>query len=255
MWPGIHPTRENTTSAHGKISELKPGCAICRDAGWVYPCLPDGRVDYGHPHRCSCMIDHDWQRRQAEFLKYCELPTATEDRRFDTFKAHNQTLADALQAAHDVVAGRINLLVLASGVDRGKTHLAIAICRSWLGKGKSAKYAFVPLLLDELRAGFQMDGDESFNSRFMFYQRVGLLVLDDLGAEVRTAWAVEKLETIIDYRYINQLPTVVTTNCGLDEFTDRIRSRIGRWPNNRVLSIEDVEVAEYTRYKKSKAKK
>lgn len=210
----------------------------------------DGKLDYLHPHRCACKAQADWERRQAKYLKYCELPTATDDRNFTTFRAYNEVLKSMLQAAKDVISGKINLLVLASGVDRGKTHLAIAICRSWLAKGRSAKYAFVPLLLDELRAGFQHDGDDSFQSRFMFYQRVGLLVLDDLGAEVRTAWAVEKLETIIDYRYINHLPTVITTNCGLEEFSDRIRSRIERWQDSEIIAIENSEAPEYTKYKR-----
>jgi len=82
----------------------------------------------------------------------------------------------------------------------------------------------------------------------MFYQRVNLLVLDDLGAEVKTAWAVEKLETIINTRCENELPTVITTNCGIDEFTDRIRSRILRWNNSIRLSLDDAK--EYTEIKK-----
>jgi DNA replication protein DnaC len=84
----------------------------------------------------------------------------------------------------------------------------------------------------------------------MFYQRVNLLVLDDLGAEVSTAWAIEKLETVINTRCENELPTVITTNCGISDFTDRIRSRILRWPNNLIIAVEDDEAKEYTEIKK-----
>jgi DNA replication protein DnaC len=179
--------------------------------------------------------------RQIRFSKYCELPAQTEDRTFETFKAYNSSLEKCLQGAKDLVAGKFNLLVLASDVDRGKTHLLIAICREWMKLGKSAKYAFVPLLLDELRAGFTNKDDHSFDSRFNFYQKVGLLGLDDMGAEVKTAWSIEKLETILDYRYINKLPTVITTNCGINEFSDRIRSRIQRWPDNLIIPLENVK--------------
>jgi DNA replication protein DnaC len=184
------------------------------------------------------MAQADWERRQAEYLKYCELPEGTEDRTFTTFKAYNTKLKEALEAAKDVVSGKIKFLTLSSDVDRGKTHLAIAICRSWLGKGRSAKYAFVPLLLDELREGFQKGNEESYYSMFEFYRKVGLLVLDDLGAEHKTEWAIEKLETIIDYRYINQLSTVITTNCSPDEFPPRIRSRIQRAKDSKVIVID-----------------
>ena len=135
-----------------------------------------------------------------------------------------------------------------SEVDRGKTHLAIAICREWLKKGKTAKYAFVPLLLDELKAGFQSEGANSYQARFDFYCKVNLLVLDDLGAGKKTDWAIEKLETLIDYRYINNLPLVVTTNKDLDYLSPRIGSRLKRAENSRIVVIK---AAEYRLRKKA----
>lgn len=146
-------------------------------------------------------------------------------------------LKEAYDAAQDVIDGKLVFLTLASGVDRGKSHLAIAICRAWLASGRTAKYAFVPLLLDELRAGFNLDGDNSYNSRLNFYMKVSLLVLDDLGAGKQTDWAIEKLESIVDYRYIHGLVTVITTNCQPKELSPRIRSRIQRANNSRIVSI------------------
>jgi DNA replication protein DnaC len=191
---------------------------------------------------------------QIRFSKYCELPETTEDRTFENFKTYNPILKEMLEGAKGVVDGKVNLLILAGGVDLGKTHLLIAIIRAWMAAGKSAKYSFVPLLLDELRAGFKNEGDDSYYSRFMFYQRVGLLGLDDLGAEVKTAWAVEKLETILNTRCDNKMPTVVTTNCGMYEFSDRIRSRFNRWPNKLIIAIQPNSIKEYTDYKKEKVK-
>lgn len=216
-------------------------CQICNDGGWVTPVV-NGKPDYAHPKRCRCMTQSDNEKRQASYLKYCELPPATEDRTFETFRTTGvPKLKEALEAAREVVAGKIGFLTLTGEVDRGKTHLAIAICRAWLAAGKSAKYAFVPALLEELKAGFKQEGDHSYESRFTFYQKVGLLVLDDLGAEAKTAWAIEKLETIIDYRYINELATVITTNKTAEDFTPRIRSRIQRAKNSRVVVITSPE--------------
>lgn len=239
----------NTTSRPGKI-EVNYNCKKCFDAGVVYARKEDGKPDYSKVVDCECIKAQREKEMQIRFSKYCELPEATEDRTLETFKAYNPKLKECLQGAKDMVAGKVNLLVLASGVDRGKTHLLVAICRAFMASGRSAKYAFVPLLLDELRAGFQNKDDHSFDARFNFYQRVGLLGLDDLGTEVKTAWAIEKLETILDYRYINKLPTVITTNCGLDEFTDRIRSRIKRWPNNLIIAIQPNEAKEYIEVKR-----
>ena len=51
-------------------------------------------------------------------------------------------------------------------------------------------------------------------------------MLDDLGTQNTTAWAREKLFQIINYRYTHKLPTVVTTNIGLNEIDERVSSRL-----------------------------
>jgi DNA replication protein DnaC len=53
-----------------------------------------------------------------------------------------------------------------------------------------------------------------------------LLILDDLGTESNTPWADEKLFQVFNYRYNARIPTVITTNCELEEIDIRIRSRL-----------------------------
>jgi hypothetical protein len=71
------------------------------------------------------MAQADRQRKQAQFLKYCELPLASADRTFATFRANTPRLREALQAVQEVVAGKLKMLTLASGVDRGKPIWAL----------------------------------------------------------------------------------------------------------------------------------
>ena len=51
-------------------------------------------------------------------------------------------------------------------------------------------------------------------------------MLDDLGAESQTPWAQEKLFQLINHRYNEQLPTVITSNVDLDRMDGRIRLRL-----------------------------
>lgn len=219
-------------------------CLKCKDFGRYHP-LANGVPDYSKTVVCECQREILKRENQIRYMKYCELPAATEDRTFETFKCDKEgRLKEALHSAHQIVWGQLRWLTLISDVDRGKTHLAIAICRQWLADGQSAKYAFVPLLLDELRDGFNNKGENSYEFRFNFYLHVGLLVLDDLGAEAKTAWSLEKLETIIDYRYINDMATVITSNKTLDELNEispRIRSRILRANMSKVVNISAPE--------------
>jgi DNA replication protein DnaC len=88
-----------------------------------------------------------------------------------------------------------------------------------------ALFLTVPDLLDTLRFAYD-SVDTTFEERFDQIRNAGLLVLDDFGTQNATGWAQEKLFQIINYRYINKLPLVITTNLALDEIEPRIRSRL-----------------------------
>jgi DNA replication protein DnaC len=84
--------------------------------------------------------------------------------------------------------------------------------------------------------------DTTFEQRFNEIRNASLLVLDDFGTQNATAWAQEKLFQIINYRYINKLPLVVTTNLALDEIDARIRSRL---TDPQLVSIVRINAPDY----------
>jgi len=116
-------------------------------------------------------------------------------------------------------------LLLQGGYGCGKTHLAAAIANFAVEMGVPTLFLTVPDLLDTLRFSYDSE-DTTFEERFDEIRNAQLLVLDDFGTQNATAWAQEKLFQIINYRYINKLPLVVTTNLALDEIEARIRSRL-----------------------------
>jgi len=115
--------------------------------------------------------------------------------------------------------------LLQGGYGCGKTHLAAAIANFAVGMGVPTLFLTVPDLLDLLRFSFDAE-DVTFEQRFEQIRTAALLVLDDFGTQSATPWAQEKLFQIINNRYINRLPLVVTTNIPLDELEPRIRSRL-----------------------------
>jgi len=172
-------------------------------------------------------------------LQMCELPEATEHMTFEKWKPRAE-LAEVYDAALALAEGRSQGgLTFMSDTNRGKTHLLIAVCRHWLALGVPARYAYVPLLLEELRRGFGQEGANSYEKRFDFFKNVPLLALDDLGTEHSTPWVQEKLDTIIDYRLMHGLPLVVTTNLTMDEMAFRIRSRLQR--GGKIIYIDAPE--------------
>lgn len=207
----------------------------------MYP-LVDGKPDYSQAIPCRCMRAELAERRRVHLMKMADLSPDFERFNLDKFRMR-PGLEEAYNLAVDLAEerGPVKWLVLAGGTDKGKTHLAIGICLRWLSRGRPAKYGWVPLLLEELRRGFALEGDLSYAARFDFLLNVPLLVLDDLGTENKTPWVQEKLETIIDYRLIHNLPLVITTNKAMDELPVRIASRVQRVDFGRVLFIEASE--------------
>ena len=122
----------------------------------------------------------------------------------------------------------------------GKTHLAAAIANFAVGLGVPTLFLTVPDLLDWLRYAYGSQ-ESNFETRFEEIRNINLLVLDDLGTQNATPWAEEKLYQIFNYRYVNRLPTVITTNQVLDEIEGRIQSRLRDPELVRVIRIEALD--------------
>ena len=172
-----------------------------------------------------------WEPERWEKLKdsaAAGLPLLSrEAMRLHTWKdLSNPSLSYAYYVAKNMARGNLslgNLLVLAGPTGVGKTHLALAIAWEWFEDGFSVIFTRVDDLLDSLRQGYD---DNSYNKRMERLRRCSLLVLDDLGAEHAKEWAGEKIDRIVDWRYIDRLPLVITTNAKSEDLAPRVASRL-----------------------------
>ena len=138
-------------------------------------------------------------------------------------------LAFAKEAAEDFARSPEGWLLLTGQRGCGKTHLAVAIGGESLRQGRDVFFAFVPSLLDHLRATFSPDSPIGYDELFEQVKTAPLLILDDLGAESSTVWAKEKLYQIVVERHESRLPTVITSAFNLDELEEaepRVGSRL-----------------------------
>ena len=142
---------------------------------------------------------------------------------FGTFKTdgHNartrlqqESLCAALEAAREY-AGYPDTdkiwLTLSGNTGTGKTHLAVAIAVEQMEKGRSVFFAFVPELLDHLRATFSPESRVRYDRRFEEVKNTPLLILDGWGEEQSSPWAMDKLNQIIVHRHNFRLATIITT--------------------------------------------
>jgi DNA replication protein DnaC len=123
-------------------------------------------------------------------------------------------------------------LLFSGNTGGGKTHLCSAIGNALIAQGIGVKFVQCSRLFRRLRST-QSSFDESIEDVIRPYERVTLLILDELSTDKTTPFENEQLETLIEYRVGNRLPTLITTNSTVDELLSdkspidkRITSRI-----------------------------
>lgn len=107
------------------------------------------------------------------------------------------------------------------GFGTGKTHLAAAIALYLLNKGIPVIFGTLINLLGKIKETYS-DYNESEEKIIDTYCMVDLLVIDDLGKEKPTEWVLEKLYNIVNTRYENNKPIIITTNYNYDELVKRL---------------------------------
>lgn len=80
--------------------------------------------------------------------------------------------------------------------------------------------------------------NNSYHQKLQRIRQCSLLVLDDLGAEHAKEWAGEKIDRIVDWRYVSQMPLVVTTNAKSEDLAPRVASRLADHNCSMVVQID-----------------
>ena len=211
-----------------------PDCPYCHGLGFVGKDVPLGHPDFGKLKVCVCRQRELIEARQKKLYEQSNLG-ALREKSFENFKARGRVglaaqQADSLEQAYNSAvhfAGTLQgWLLLLGRYGCGKTHLAAAIANQAVAMGMETFFLTVPDLLDWLRFAYSDNISDSFEERFEKIRDIPLLVMDDFGTQNATAWAQEKLFQILNYRYINKLATVITSNNPLSSFEGRIRSRL-----------------------------
>lgn len=211
-----------------------PDCPYCHGLGFVGKDVPLGHPDFGKLKVCVCRQRELIEARQKKLYEQSNLG-ALREKSFENFKARGRVglaaqQADSLEQAYNSAvhfAGTLQgWLLLLGRYGCGKTHLAAAIANKAVAMGMETFFLTVPDLLDWLRFAYSDNISDSFEERFEKIRDIPLLVMDDFGTQNATAWAQEKLFQILNYRYINKLATVITSNNPLSSFEGRIRSRL-----------------------------
>ena len=209
-------------------------CPLCQDTGIV-----QGQI-------CAC----ERQRALEQRFRGARLPARLREQTFSSFSlewyspskrtplgnTEREHAADVLHTCQAFVASAMEDLHGATGIfltgesGLGKTFLCSAICHALAENGIVPLYIVFSDLLSSMRDSFGGGTDYSANELLETARQVPVLILDDLGAEYITDFAVSRLFDIVNYRRNEQLPMVISSNLTLLEvaqvYSQRVASRI-----------------------------
>lgn len=185
--------------------------------------------------RCSCQQeaydkDETERKRQEQLLLVSRLKAnglqdkSLRDYTFANDKGYNPEI----QKAYDYVEHWEEMkekslgLLLWGDVGTGKSFFAGCIANALLEQGIPVLMTNFSRILNTLTGMYSDDRNHFIDS----FNKYSLLIIDDLGIERSTDFALEQVFNVIDSRYRSKKPLIVTTNLTLDEL--KHPSDIGR---------------------------
>ncbi|NMA37904.1 MAG: ATP-binding protein [Papillibacter sp.] len=210
------------------IDEL-PACKICGDTGYV------GRKP------CSCLMKLYKEEQNKELSSLLKLG----EENFRTFKfSYYDDIVDPesnisprknMEMVHKyckIYAERFNgdgeNLFLNGGPGLGKTFLSSCIAGEVSKKGYSVVYDTAVNIIGRFEeAKFSRNGyAEEAQADVNRYLNCDLLIIDDLGTEMSTAFSISVIYNIINTRLIAKKNTVINSNLRIDEIRSRYSPQI-----------------------------
>lgn len=170
-------------------------------------------------YHCKAKKIAEKQAAAAKRFELAKIPPLYVNKTFADYviDAKNQSTVDA--------AKELQSLYICGSPGTGKTFLAAIMAQEFLKQGKSVIFGEVPILLDQLKATFNDNSKATLEELMKTLSEVDVLVMDDLGTETPTDWAVERLFSIVNARYNAQKTMIVTSNYTPDELERRLNAK------------------------------
>lgn len=232
----MNMSEEDKVREQVAMENCKPGnlnerdgydCKKCLNRGQIWEAWFDGKHWKESFVTCSCMkVRASIKRMERSGLK-------DSLKRFSEFKASEQWQTNMLNVAQAYAQADFSngeSLFIGGAVGGGKTHVCSAVCRELLYRGHEVIY--MPWLNESKRLK-AIANKENGAEEVAVYSRAEILYIDDLfkptpeqpdptGADIRLAYE------IINYRYINKLPMIVSCEKYMTELLEYDEATISR---------------------------
>lgn len=219
-----------------------------------------GTYEYIEP--CICTKGMPTQKMVND-KNFANVPSLYKDALMSNFRLDIYTDINARQtatSAYNYVVFYINrfadmsdkgigLYIYSRSKGCGKSRLASSISNELSNRGYRNKYASASGILNEIKASWnnnQLNETKIIND----YIKPNLLIIDDFGAMSGQDWMDEKFFNLLDKRYQENKPTIITSNYEIEKipFKDqRITDRLQDVDRFVVIKMPNVSVRNKSR--------
>ena len=231
-----------------KSWESKYKCPLCKDTGFI---LESREHLQPLAKECSCKVNRDIERAWSEFgVK------PSQAKRISEYKPYDKLTENAKQKVINYILNfddkkENNWFLLMGQPGAGKSHLAIGIGVA-LFKEKHKKVIYMPYTEAIMGLKGNAKDFEKYTTLLEKYKNAEVLVIDDLFKDkVRngniiadmTEIDMKHIYPLLNYRYYNDLITIVSTECTpemLEKLDGALAGRVmERAENNIVIFCGD----------------
>lgn len=176
--------------------------------------------------RCPYKIQADEERKRKSLVQSLYVPKEILRADMEKVDLGEEQRKEAIEAADDFTqrfqpGQKQKGLYLHGKFGVGKTYLMGAIANQLATeKGVRSLIVYTPDFFREMKASI---GDQTVNEKLDVIKQAPVLILDDIGAETISSWVRDDLlGTILQYRMMEEMPTLYTSNYDYDELEDHL---------------------------------
>lgn len=208
--------------------EPKWKCDKCQDRGKLYldnnivvcPCQQDNSIDQRQKKSGLSLKLKNARFQDTQFSKYKPKDRQNSEAVYTMVQKYLANLMENLKTVGKSPEG----LFIHGETGSGKTHLLGCMANKLIENNVDLLYMVYADLLDRIRETYNDSKAETESSILRRINNVPVLLIDDLGMEKNSEFAQKYLGQIIDHRYRNMLPTIITSNFTLSELKDRSKN-------------------------------
>lgn len=228
----LHPelTQEEINKSLIKLYEYKTQSKQCDQCGSFAECKnmiqgysPILHVKNNEIHisyeKCHSRLMHEKEQEQQKLVRSLAMPKEILEAQLSDID-NDQARTDVLLKIFEFLdQAKIKIpkkgLYLYGIFGVGKTFLLGALANELKKFNISSSVIYMPELVREMKASLK---DDSVNEKIDLFKSTDILMLDDIGAELESAWFRDEiLSSILQHRMMEGLPVFFTSNYNLEQ--------------------------------------